>query len=416
MFYLENRPQQEIQLGLSRIQVVAERLELLNPEAVVITVAGTNGKGSTVATLETIYSEAGYCVGAYTSPHLLFFNERIRLNQKNISDESLCRVFSKIEEARGSTHLTYFEMATLAALLFFKQSKPDLIILEVGMGGRLDATNIIDSDLAIITTIDFDHMDFLGNTIDAIAYEKAGILRKDKALIYADKTIPSSIIKKADELNVKVYGLNQDYSYNLTDTDFIVIFSSGESVVLPKPTIHPHAAAAGVVATRFLMAKLPVAHRDLEKALEKIYLAGRQQVLYGTICTVFDVSHNPQSVDGLVERIKQLNIKGKIHAVFSGLKDKDLSGLIKPMHSHVHYWYTAALDYHRTASDMMLKDAFQQVAVDANVKYYHSITTAYRVAQEQAKEGDLIVVYGSFYVVGPILLSVCENKEKICSG
>lgn len=176
--HLETRNTQEIQLGLTRVLTVAQKLNLQRPNCKVITVAGTNGKGSTVTALETIYHQSGFRVGTYTSPHLLVFNERIRINLTPIQDKDLCKAFSVIEEARYPTNLTYFEMATLAALWYFKQHDLDLIILEVGLGGRLDATNIVDTDLAIITTIDFDHQNFLGDTLELIGYEKAGILRK----------------------------------------------------------------------------------------------------------------------------------------------------------------------------------------------------------------------------------------------
>jgi dihydrofolate synthase/folylpolyglutamate synthase len=401
---------------LSRIKAVAERLDLLAPKSVVITVGGTNGKGSTVAMLEAIYCEAGYRVGVYTSPHLLVFNERIRLNRKNISDPSLCKAFLTIEQARGSIHLTYFEMATLAALLYFKLSKTDLIILEVGMGGRLDATNIIDSDLAIISTIAFDHQDYLGTTLDAIGYEKAGILRLNKTLIYSDTSIPATITQKADDLNVKTLCLNRDFSYEMSDTQLSILFSTGESLVLPRPGIHPKAAVAGVVASRCLMTLLPVLPQCLERAINIVYIAGRQQVIYGTICTVLDVAHNPQSVNALVERINRLNVTGKIHAVFSGLKDKDLYGLINPMSPYVEHWYSAALDCERGATESMLMGAFQQVAADIDLQFCRSITDAYQMACNHANLGDVIVVYGSFFVVGPIILDNQKEEGWICSG
>ena len=201
--YLEHRHSEEIQLGLTRVKTVARQLDLLTFDATIIIVAGTNGKGSTVAALETIYRAAGYAVGSYTSPHLIHFNERIRVNLEPITDKTLCAAFTAIEEACESIHLTYFEMATLAALWYFKSFVLDVIILEVGLGGRLDATNIIDADLAIITTIDFDHQAYLGHTKEAIGYEKAGVLRPNQPFIYADKNPPESLITYAKSLNAQ---------------------------------------------------------------------------------------------------------------------------------------------------------------------------------------------------------------------
>lgn len=406
LHYFENRPQQEIQLGLTRIRTVAERLQLLDPTAVVITVAGTNGKGSTVTMLEAIYTEAGYRVGTYTSPHLLYFNERIRLNKHPVSDESICRAFTNIESIRDSIHLTYFEMATLAALLTFKQSNCDVIILEVGLGGRLDATNIIDADLAIITTIDFDHEAYLGNTLEAIGFEKAGILRQNQRAIYADDNMPRSIAQHAHSLNVSLKCLNQDFSYLLNDTHLNISFASGEGIVLPRPNLHANAVTAGIVAARYLAKELPVNAHSLEFAVKNGYLAGRQQVIYDTICTVLDVSHNPQAVKLLVNRVNALRnekVTGKIHAVFSGLKDKDLCGLISPMCSLVDNWYSAMLDSNRAASLEMLTESFEQAAGEIP-HFCQSITEAYTTAKQRAEPDDIIVVYGSFLVVSPIIL------------
>lgn len=433
-------------MGLSRIKTVADRLFLLedkgldrlrrdvherngahgHDKAVVITVAGTNGKGSTVATLEAIYCDAGYRVGAYTSPHLLCFNERIRLNQQNISDSTLCSAFSIIEEARDSIHLTYFEMATLAALWCFKQFQPDVIILEVGIGGRLDATNIIDSDLAVITTIDFDHEEYLGDTIEAIAFEKAGILRENSLLIYSDRRMPESIRQQAARLNVKSCSLNEDYSFEIVDETLTIRLSSGEVLTFPKPKIHTKAAVASILASRILAERLPVNASSLKKSIQSVDISGRLQVIHGTIQTIMDVSHNPQSVALLAERIQSLNVCGTIHAVFSGLKDKDLCGLIEPLYSHVHYWYSAVLEGKRAASISTLNDAFQDVAAKNNgclheLQFYASIILAYQAAIDCAKEGDLIIVYGSFLVVSPVMLYCARSKDgkikgELCNG
>ncbi len=404
LHYFESRPQQTIQLGLERIKTVAERLQLLPLNVPVITVAGTNGKGSTVSALEAIYTAAGYRVGAYTSPHLLYFNERIRLNQQPASDEAICEAFRLIETTRESIHLTYFEMATLAALLYFKAMQAEVIILEVGLGGRLDATNIVDANIAVITTIDFDHEDYLGHTLEAIGFEKAGILKPNQTLVYADLNMPASVQQRASDLQVKTICLNEDYEYDLSQKQLTVSFL--HPLVLPCPKLHPNAAAAAVVVTQCLGAKLPVDALSLQRAMETVEIAGRQQVIYDTICTVLDVSHNPQSVKLLAERMETL-IKekpdGRVHAVFSGLKDKDLCGLIQPMHPWVDEWYSAVLDNPRAASESMIRDAFAQTN-GLTPSIYGSIVEAYQAARDCAEPGDILVVYGSFYVVSPIVI------------
>lgn len=408
--YLENRPQQAIQLGLERIRAVANRLQLLPVQAPVITVAGTNGKGSTVAALEAIYTEAGYRVGAYTSPHLLCFNERIRLNKIPASDEVICHAFRLIDEARADIHLTYFEMATLAALLYFKNSDAEVIVLEVGLGGRLDATNIVDATIGVITTIDFDHMDLLGHTLEDIGYEKAGIIKpRQRALIYADQPMPHSIKKRADELNVKTFCLGHEYDFTMNnlqlEMDFTKAFPEEDSLILPAPHIHPNAAAASIMVVYGLHDQLPVARDTLQTAVAQVQIAGRVQIIYDTICTVLDVSHNPQSVKLLANRMASLlqkQPKGRVHAVFSGLKDKALVGLIEPLCPWVNEWYTAVLDNPRAASSSMIENAFA-AACGTAPHLYETIVGAFEAARNNALPGDTLIVYGSFYVVSPIM-------------
>jgi dihydrofolate synthase/folylpolyglutamate synthase len=403
--YLENRHQQEIQLGLARIQQVAESLSLTNPQAKIITVAGTNGKGSTVAMLEAIYVAAGYRVASYTSPHLLVFNERIRINQQLISDELLCLAFMEIELGRGDIPLTYFEMATLAALWHFKQQQLDLIILEVGLGGRLDATNIITSDLAIITTIDFDHQEFLGNTKEEIGFEKAGILRDNKPFIYADKNPPASIVNHGVAVSATMYLAERDYSHQLSNGTFELKFQ-GEYLILPQPKLHSNSVAAAVIASLLLKTELPVNYAHLKEAVEKVFLAGRLQLEQKEGVTIlFDVSHNPQAAEYLAEFIKNFHPKKTVHAVFSALKDKNISGIVSPLKNVVDYWYLALLTGKRAASREQLEEALNINSEEAALCYENPIS-AYQAAYSRAKEGDLIVVYGSFVTVAAVMQAV----------
>ena len=409
--FLENRHQEEIQLGLSRMLQVAESLDLRRPSAKVITVAGTNGKGSTVATLEAIYHAAGYQVAAYTSPHLLSFNERIRVNQQNITDNELCAAFLAIEIGRGETKLSYFEMATLAALWHFKQQSVDLIILEVGLGGRLDATNIIDADLAIITTIDFDHQDYLGDSLEAIAYEKAGILRANKPFIYADTNPLQSIIERSQELKAPMYLLGRDYCYQLKKEEMEFNWQE-KKIVLTKPSLHPNSVNAAIMASIILHKVLPVSDENWQQAIPRIVIAGRQQWIDSPVRTLFDVSHNPQSACYLAELIKNIVKKEKktIHAVFSALKDKDLAGIVRPLKEYVTHWYPALLRSKRAASTEQLTKAFnflQKAPI-----FYEDPASAYQAACQRAHRDDLIIVYGSFVTVGEVMQTVTLRAEE----
>ena len=407
--YLENAHSQEIQLGLMRVREVASRLDLLDWEPQVITVAGTNGKGSTVASLEAIYMAGGYKVSSYTSPHLLRFNERIKINQKVISDEDLCAAFRMIEDARAEIHLTYFEMATLAALYYFKQADLDVIILEVGMGGRLDATNIIDADLAIITTVDLDHQDYLGDTIEAIAKEKAGILRANTPCIYADFNIPSNVLEHATCINAPVFSLGHDYHYETQGSSFKVYIGTSKILELPLPRINLKAAASACMASFCLNHKLPISFEQWVLAMQSVSILGRQQLLQYPVPTLYDGAHNPQAVSLLADFIANYYPRSKVHAVFSGLKDKDLPGLIKPMRACVDHWYPCLLSGKRAATEELLLKSFQTEDCIPAI-CYSDPKTAYQAAVKFAAEDDIIVVYGSFLMVSAIM-EVQEELE-----
>lgn len=399
---LENRNTQEIQLGLSRILEVAQKLRLNTPVCKVITVAGTNGKGSTVSALETIYHTAGYKVGSFTSPHLIHFNERIRVNRIPIANEDLCQAFNFIENAREHVQLTYFEITTLAALWYFKEQNLDIIILEVGLGGRLDATNIVDADLSIITTIDYDHQDYLGNTLEDIGYEKAGILRQGKPFIYADNNPPSSILNLALDLATPTYFYGTQFSLQ-EHTEFWEISCLDIQIKkLPKPRIQLKSASAAIVACLLLQQDLPISYEHLHTAMNSIFNPGRLQLVQGNIDILYDVAHNAQSAKLLTETIKALNIKNRIHAVFSALKDKDIFGLIYPLKDCVDRWYPAQLNHNRAPSTDMLIAIFKEAEIFVE-SCYTSPLIAFQTALNNAKTGDLIVVYGSFFTVGQVM-------------
>jgi len=411
LFYLENRHQQEIRLGLSRIQDAAARLNVLNQKAVVITVGGTNGKGSTVAALEAVYTAAGYRVGSYTSPHLLAFNERIRINHQPIVDKVLCAAFIVLQQLPGSEQLSYFEMTTLAALWYFQQQALDVVILEVGMGGRQDATNIIDADLAIITTVDLDHQDYLGDTIEAIGYEKAGILRANKPFIYADTNPPQSIMDYARLLQAYPHCLGENYSYK-TIGDRIHIFDQhNELAEVSIPAINHQDAVAAIMASYYLNPRLPVTPAHWQQAMRQVSIPGRQQLVEeNAITTIFDVAHNPQAVSLLAQFVEK-QPKKAVHAVFSALKDKDLSGLIKPMRNLIDFWYPAMMQGKRASSEALLTTVFDQV-LNSTPHIFADPAAAYRQAMQQANPGDLIVVYGSFLMVSAVMAAESNHTKQ----
>lgn len=407
--YLETRHQQEIQLGLERIKKVAESLDLLQLPTKVVSIAGTNGKGSVVAALEAIYKTAGFQVASYTSPHVVSFNERIKINQKPITDSELAEGFCTIEEGRGSVFLTYFEMATLAALWYFKKYPIDILLLEVGLGGRLDATNIIDSDLAIITTIDLDHQEYLGNDKESIGYEKAGILRHAKPVVYADKNPPKSVINTASSLNCPLHRLGIAYDYQQDDKMLEVRVEGDQVIRLKRPVLHANSIAAAVMATHCLQPVLPVSSSCVVDSLNNLFLPGRLQLINGKVATLLDVSHNPQAVNYLASYLKNLHWKGAIHAVFSALEDKNIPALIEPLFEIVEHWYPCLLTGKRAAKEEQFGAAFR--IYDIVPFCYANPLLAYQAACNGASIGDLIVVYGSFFTVGQVLPAVCNSNQ-----
>lgn len=406
---LETRHTLEIQLGLDRIKAVAQRLGVLPFECPVITIGGTNGKGTTVATLESIYTQAGYLVGSYTSPHLIHFNERIRINQQAISDQDLINWFTLIEEARQSIDLTYFETVTLAALCHFKRQPLDLILLEVGLGGRLDAVNCVDTDLAIITTVDFDHEDYLGHTLEAIGFEKAGIIRPYKPVIYADTTPTQSILKKTSDCQATLFINGKDYSYQYHENGLNFFYKTTQLSV-PNAVYHPNSIAAALMATCCLQQQLPLPIKAYDEGIKKINLPGRFQLIHYPHPTLLDVTHNPQAAQYLADFLKRNYPSTRLHIVFSALDDKDLINMVRPFKKIVKQWYPTLLSGKRAATEKQVLEAFQANDIDISLCYTKPIS-AYRAACMQANKHDLIVVFGSFILVGAILSALNDKTD-----
>ena len=398
---------QTIELGLARISQVFQELHPEPPPFTVITVGGTNGKGSTVALLESIFHAAGYQTGACTSPHLLRYNERIRLNSQQASDEQICQAFQRVDEARGETSLTYFEFGTLAALDIFYQNRPDVVLLEVGLGGRLDAVNIIDSDVAVITSIGLDHTDWLGHDRESIAREKAGIMRKERPVICSEQAIPEAIFTEAERTGARLYCLGRDFSYLKIDGHWSWTGPDGDSRVLPMPAqAGEHQlrnAAAAMMVLACLAETLPVSYEQIAQGLSHTPLSGRQQRMQGKANWLLDVAHNEQSIAALADYLKTASPPGRTHAVVGMLGDKDITANLQAISSLVTDWYCVNLDVPRGASAEELEAVLEKLTHTAKVQCFPDVQTAMSAAETMAETGDRLLVFGSFYTVAEAL-------------
>lgn len=396
-----------IDLGLERPGEVWRRMGQGKPAPVVITIAGTNGKGSSVAMLESILLAAGYRVGCYTSPHLLRYNERIRIDGTEVADEALCESFERIDQARADISLTYFEFGTLAAFDLFSRSNLDVAVLEVGLGGRLDAVNLIDADVALITAIDLDHADWLGDDRETIALEKAGIMRSGLPAVCSDPQPPQSLIEHAAELSASLYCLNRDYSIEKTTEGWHWQSAGNVPIALPLPSLRGEFQlqnAAGVVmALQLLQERLPVAPQQLRQGLLQAHLAGRFELTPGDVVEIADVAHNPQSAAALAENLRQLPAEGQTLAVVAMLADKDQQAVVSLMAPVVEQWFVAGLDVPRGGDGTALAAIVESVTGTAPT-LASTVKAALQQARAAAKQGDRIVIFGSFYTVAERLV------------
>jgi dihydrofolate synthase/folylpolyglutamate synthase len=361
--YLETAHPVGIDMGLERITRVKDALQL-NFQAVVFTVGGTNGKGSTCALLESVLLAASYKVGCHTSPHLLSFNERARVNGENVSDELLLEHFKAVELARASLPdaptLTYFEFTTLAIMHLFATADLDAVILEVGLGGRLDAVNMIDTDCAIVTSIDLDHMEYLGNTREKIAFEKAGIFRSDKPAICADPVPPQSLIDHAGSIGADLWLLGKDYNFQGDKQQWGWAGRGKRFSGLGYPALrganqllNASAVIAALIAVRD---RLPVGAQEIRNGMAWVELPGRFQVLPGQPTIILDVAHNPHASAALAQNLENMAYHPYTIAVFGAMADKDIDGVIKPMMDKIDFWYLSDLPTPRAASAESLAD------------------------------------------------------------
>ena len=399
----------EIELGLDRISEVAARLDLLDCPFAVITVAGTNGKGSTVAMLSTILHHAGYKVGTYTSPHIIHYNERIRIGLRCVKDEQLCESFEKINQARDDISLSFFEFATLTALDVFHKNKIDVAILEVGLGGRLDATNIIDCDLAFITSIGLDHTEWLGDNRESIGYEKAGIFRPDIPAICGDADPPISIKKSAHNVGAKLFQLNQDFRYQVAKSSWSFHTQGYELHGLPLPNlsgaVQIQNAASIIMGLHCVKDRLPIHTDAIETGLREVTLEGRFQRIVKDCEIILDVAHNYDSAKILSENLMALPKPQKTIAVFAVLNDKDVDGIVSLLHSHINDWYISQVNSPRRMDLDQVEQSLMKQSSTTRVVRFDSVESAYAKAQLDASEGDRIIVFGSIFTVSEVLAS-----------
>lgn len=402
--YQQTLHPQVIALGLERVAAVAARLGLGRPGRHVITVAGTNGKGSTVAFLEAIARAAGLRVGAYTSPHLRHYGERIRVDGVPASDARLVAAFERIESARGDIALTYFEFGTLAALLVFQEAGLDLALLEVGLGGRLDAVNIVDADVAVITTVDLDHQALLGDDRETIGFEKAGILRAGRPCVLAEKDPPSSVLRRAYALGAFAIRGHADYLIDALDGGWRWR-EPGYQVDLPDPAMQAPAqrenAAGAIAALRALDLDLP--DDALRAGVRNAVLPGRLQRLPGAPERVLDVAHNPQGARQLGLWLAA-NPRPTV-AVFSALADKDLAGIVAPVAPHVLAWHLGPITDAgaRGQTAQQLARGLEAALDPATVHTHASLSEALAAAAAQAGSAGRVLVFGSFHTVAEAL-------------
>ena len=416
LHWLENtRPETDIDLGLDRILRVGNDLELLKPAPFVITVAGTNGKGSTIALLEAILKAAGYKVGVFTSPHFIRFNERIRINGYDVDDELLCEAFEKINSGRNVTSLTYFEFATLAAVYCFQQAEVDIALMEVGLGGRLDATNAVEPDVSVVTTVALDHQDWLGYSIEAIAREKAGIYRSEKPGIYGDSPVPASVVDQVIRRETPLF--RRDCEFSITRKadcwNWSGLSAAGEKISLedlPLPEVVIDNAASALQALQFL--PKPVPREAICKGLESARVIGRYQQLQqknsagDSVNIILDVAHNPQAAHKFSERLKAEPVTGKTRMLIAMYGDKDYGSVIEELADSVDEWLVTEFESPRALSTDKLCEAL--LVRDQECRPFSTVKQALAEALNISKAEDRLLIAGSFITVAEVLTELQE--------
>ncbi len=406
--FIEQQHPKTIALGLERVAAVFSRMNI-HWEAPVITVGGTNGKGSTCAMLESILREAGYRTALYTSPHLLRYNERVRIAGAEADERALCEAFEAVERARGAVPLTYFEFGTLAAFWLFSKQRIAVAVLEVGLGGRLDAVNIVDADCAVLTSVGIDHVDYLGPTREDIGREKAGIFRAGRPAVIADPDPPRSVV---EAVGAKLF-LGKDFGYETQGAQWSYWGPAGRRAGLAHPALRGKTqlrnAAAALCALDSVRERLPVAMQEVRRGLASVELPGRFQVLAGRPQVILDVAHNAEAAAALARNLADSGFAPETFAVCGMLRDKDIAAVVRALAPRVTRWHVAPLPGPRGASSEEIASHLG----DAAVEKFASPAAAFAAARERAGESDKIVVFGSFLTVGDVIAWLNNNKTSI---
>ncbi|THF66863.1 bifunctional tetrahydrofolate synthase/dihydrofolate synthase [Pseudothauera nasutitermitis] len=419
---IEQRHGQAIELGLERVCRVRDALDARSA-ALILTVGGTNGKGSTCAMLETILVAAGYRVGCYTSPHLLRYHERVRIDGREIDDAALAAAFAAVEAARGDTPLTYFEHGTLAAWWAFCREPLDAIILEVGLGGRLDAVNVFDADCAIVSSVAMDHMDFLGGTRERIGFEKAGIFRAGRPAVCGDPQPPASLIAHAEAIGAPLWISGRDFGfggdrqqwgywrYAAPPAQGVLTRRGGLAYPALRGVNQLLNASAVLTALDLVRTRLPVPMQAVREGLMLVEVPGRFQVLPGRPAVVLDVAHNPQAAGVLAENLGSMGFYPGTWAVLGMLGDKDVEGVAALLRERVDHWLLASLPGPRGLSSEELAVRLRAAGIDADASCFDSPREAYAAARKSAAEGDRIVALGSFLTVADVLAAIRAERH-----
>jgi dihydrofolate synthase/folylpolyglutamate synthase len=395
-----------IEMGLDRVRAVHARMKLPAPPAT-ITVGGTNGKGSTCAMLERILLEAGYKAGCYTSPHLIRYNERVRINGEEAGDAVLAEGFARVEEARGDTPLTYFEFGTLGALWAFHEAGIEAAVMEVGLGGRLDAVNLLDADCAIVASVDIDHVSYLGDTREAIGFEKAGIYRKGRPALCGDPDPPKALVDHANAIGADLQLLGRDFGFRSHGPQWDFMGRRSTRRALPMPALRGswqlRNASCALAALDEIADRLPVSLGEVKRGLTLVTLAGRLQVLPGKPPIVLDVAHNPHAARALADGLGDMGFAENTLAVFAILGDKDANGVIEAMRGRVNRWYVATPPSERAAPAQAVAGLLRGRGLGEVTRTFATVESALAAARQDAGPNDRIVVFGSFYTVAEAL-------------
>ncbi|HHR1398822.1 bifunctional tetrahydrofolate synthase/dihydrofolate synthase [Klebsiella oxytoca] len=400
--YLEHLHSKTIDLGLARVSEVAQRMAVIKPAPFVFTVAGTNGKGTTCRTLESVLMAAGYKVGVYSSPHLVRYTERVRVQGEELPELAHTTSFSEIEAARGEISLSYFEFGTLSALWLFQQARLDVVILEVGLGGRLDATNIVDADVAVVTSIALDHTDWLGPDRESIGREKAGIFRSGKPAIVGEPDMPLTIAEVASEKGALLLRRGVDWQYDASEQGWSFRDRQGALNDLPLPQVPLPNAATALAALR--ASGLKVKEQAMRDGIQNAMLPGRFQIISEAPRTILDVAHNPHAAAYLAGRLKTLSKTGRVLAVVGMLHDKDIAGTLANLQAEVDDWYCAPLEGPRGATAEQLLEHLRAG------KVYTSVAQAWHAAMADARPEDTVLVCGSFHTVAHVMEEIDAGR------